>query len=393
MSDVGTILPPAADDAHVTIPDVLISPETLVYVGLSSSKSAEVWDRWANWPPHGPGRETDADDGGLQVSFIDFIIGHIRNEPDAADESDAQWRACLQACGIANDMQDAIMDPHFRYLRLSHSCLYWIRDTVEMRYAELQEIQRKSEHGRPVSGLQQQQQQSMAGTAPKIWSVERANATAARDAPGYTVLYKAVDQARIAYFFDEAGVLKNINALESRPPSDFSRNRCMFYFTPDVRVAEYSAGYAKRRSGGGSGSSIVIFCLRIPNAAIDSLAEPDIRRLHWPSDDWKELVWYSRTQQWPLPSHLRPYRDALLIIGTKARKSHAAYRAMGSWEEVTEDCVLKVGARGELEEATQYVISGEDEGGEWLEENGDMRMYLYTRSDLDTWLTENPASR
>ncbi|KND87497.1 hypothetical protein TOPH_07846 [Tolypocladium ophioglossoides CBS 100239] len=218
---------PAARDAFATIPAVLISRETLVYVGLSEAKATELWDQWINWPASGPG------DGGLQVTFIDFITGTLQNQVNTAEDDDLQWRARLNACGIAVNVQDAIMDPHFKYLRLSESCLFWAKDTIEMRYAGLKDIQRLScqremelrraasrpsgdpvEHGgvgrqggqnltdsssltgqghRSISGLQQQ---STPGVGADIWG--SASAIAARNAPGHIVLFKGLDQGRIA---------------------------------------------------------------------------------------------------------------------------------------------------------------------------------------------------
>lgn len=135
---------PAANDAFAMIPVALISYETLVYVGLSEAKATELWNQWTNWPAQGPRRETDPDDGGFVVTFKDFIIGSFENQVDAADDDAQQWRACLNGCGIAVDVQNAIMDPRFKYLCLSQSCLYWVNDTVKMRYAGLEDIQRSS---------------------------------------------------------------------------------------------------------------------------------------------------------------------------------------------------------------------------------------------------------
>jgi hypothetical protein len=135
---------PAADDAFATIPVALISYETLVYVGLSEAKATELWSQWTNWPAQGPRRETDPENGGFVVTFKDFIIGSFENRVDAASDSEQEWRTCPNECGIAVDVQNAIMDPRFTYLCMSQSCLYWVNDTVKMRYAGLVDIQRSS---------------------------------------------------------------------------------------------------------------------------------------------------------------------------------------------------------------------------------------------------------
>src|SRR5690349_15737120 len=134
-----------AQDAFVTIPTDLVSLETLLHVGFSNTKATELWNRWTNWPTTGPRREIDPDDGsGLQVCFLDYILGNLENNIDSAGDDDLEWRACLNTYGIDKDTQDAIMDTHFRDLRLSSSCLYWVKDTIKMRYAGLQDIQRTS---------------------------------------------------------------------------------------------------------------------------------------------------------------------------------------------------------------------------------------------------------
>ncbi|RMZ89796.1 hypothetical protein DV736_g2967, partial [Chaetothyriales sp. CBS 134916] len=386
---------PAFNDAFSTIPVFTISRETLIYVGLSEEKASEMWNRWIHWPSTGPCREIDIDDGGLQVTFLDFIIGALENKVDAIEDNDFHWQACLDACGIDVDVQRAIMDPHFKHLRLSASCLYWVKDTIEMRYAGLKTFRDRrvcerwncSERRLARVDMKEanHQQQSTPRIELDLWGSE--SVIAALNAPGYTVLFKGIDQGRIAGLFDDMRALDHIETLLSSPPSDFSGTRSLFYFTPNHQVAQYYAAYAKRRA---NCESIVILCLRIPNDAIESLTEADIQRIYWPSSEWKELVWRSRTLQ-PLPSHLRKYRRAVLVIGTISRKPDRLYHSMGSWKEVTEDCVLRVESSGQSNIGIQYVFSGEEDGHEFLVEHGarNISALPYPASQLEAWLAEN----
>lgn len=77
------------------------------------------------------------------------IISSFGRQADVIDDSVEQWQACRNGCGIALDVQNKIMDPRFEDFRLSESCLYWVNDTVQMRYAGLEEIQRSS-HAREM---------------------------------------------------------------------------------------------------------------------------------------------------------------------------------------------------------------------------------------------------
>jgi len=209
----------------------------------------------------------------------------------------------------------------------------------------------------------------------ECWNSARTLAT--ENPPGYVMLYKGIDRARISRLFDEAGAVPHLEALLSLWPTDFSGTRATFCFTPDYEVAELHAAYAKHRS---SCESIVILRLPIPSASIESLSPPEIQRLYWPSDEWKELVWCSRGL------HLRRYHESLLIIGTISREPDSQYRGLNCWEDITQH-VLHVRMESP---ATQYVFSGEEEGDDFLMENGarDMEVFRYSRSELEEWLRD-----
>jgi hypothetical protein len=158
-------------------------------------------------------------------------------------------------------------------------------------------------------------------------------------------------------------------------------------------VAMYYAAFAKWRA---NCESVVIVCLRIPNSAIDSLSPPDIQRVFWPSNEWKELIWRCRSLE-SLPPYLRIYRQAILVVGSISRKPDRAYRNMDSWQQVTEKYLFRVGPSGQGNPAIQYVFSGEEEGCEFLVENGarNIQVFPYPQSELETWLATNspPLSR
>ncbi|RMZ76470.1 hypothetical protein DV738_g4899, partial [Chaetothyriales sp. CBS 135597] len=382
------------DDAFATIPTVLRSYQTLLYLGFSEQKAREMWRRWNTWPTSPPSREIDPDDGGLQLTFIEFVTGPLRSQVDAFENSDAQWYMCLNGYGIATEVQDAIMDPRFTYLRTSASCFDWVRDTIEMRYEGLDAIQQSScrretqlrqQAMAPPRAVQQanisigaaathqtsvvsNEQESRPGRKLDLWGSPSAFATCRT--PGCTVLFKAVDHGRIAGLFDETGALSGIQHL--------------------LTMAEFHAAYAKRRA---NCESVVILCLRIPNAALLSLSEPDILRVSWPSPEWKELVWHGRNRQ-RLPPHLEKYQDAVVVLGTPSRKARTVYALMKSWEEVTRDHAFFLGSHrnGPGTEyafsALQYVFNDE-RGEEFLLSYGarDMQQFIYPESQLELWLT------
>ncbi|KXJ89493.1 hypothetical protein Micbo1qcDRAFT_206428 [Microdochium bolleyi] len=313
-----------SDEPQAAVPSVLISHDTLLYLGLSERRAQSLWEEWTSWPSLGPWREVDADDGNLRVYFIDFVLGHFNNIPSTHGEDDASWRLCLALSGISWTLLDAIMDSDFKDLRLTANSVFWIKDTIQMRYAGLEHI---------LSG----------GFRPK----------------------PAVDQGRTAGLFNAQGQVADVSRLLTRPPPDFGGVRSLFYFTDDLHVAEHHAAYAKRRANGGP---ICIVAVTIPRTQITQLfkeddeeKQPRAYSLCYPSPQWEQVVWRSKRSQ-PISKPLRKYRDAVLLVGTAATGATDAYQAMDHWEEVDERCVL----RPQGSEATQYVFSAEEEGHEFL---------------------------
>jgi hypothetical protein len=158
-----------------------------------------------------------------------------------------------------------------------------------------------------------------------------ANAVAAQNSPGYTVLYKdtAMKDLQAAGLLNSTGAAPNLGRLLSRLPSDFSKGREDFTFTPSHAVAEkYRRLLHQRREM----TKTVVICFRIPNAAVKSLVDPTIQRIHRPSPEWKQLIWHYRREH-ALPPHLVKYKNATLIIGTIATRTAMFYsNNLQSWE-------------------------------------------------------------
>ncbi|KAK4185054.1 hypothetical protein QBC35DRAFT_517164 [Podospora australis] len=209
----------------------------------------------------------------------------------------------------------------------------------------------------PISRLQQRR---MAGISGEIWNSARV--IAACNVPGYTTLYKAIDEARThGGLFGKEGKLPHLERLMTMPGSDFGSTQMQYYFTPDVKVAEYYAGYAKRR------------------AEFASV---------------KEMIWHCR-QKKSLPKHLRRYQSALLIIGSAARRPNNVYSRLSSWEDITEDFLLKLGPDGNMAAdgriAIQFVFSYDNGGTDWLRENGarDMKVFDWPQPELEHLISES----
>ncbi|KAG5743435.1 hypothetical protein H9Q72_007937 [Fusarium xylarioides] len=397
-------------DAFATIPEMLISKATIEYVGFNSDKATEIWSGWVNWPSGPIIRETDP--GGsytLEVSFLDWMKRHTGNpfSDDVWEDDSSAWLACMEQHGIATELQHAIMDPHFKDIRLSGTCIGWVRDTIEMRYEGLEDIKRASAERERASGQQGQYHKSSSASGSghassgtrsfsgmqrdalpgvKIDSCSSTSAIAAQNAPGLTMLYKGVDQARINGLFDSQGALKRLAVLLSAPPTDFSRNKAMYYFSPNLNVAKRYAAWAKRREGV---ASVVIVQIAIPNSDIEAMNPPDLLRVFWPSSEWRDLIWHCRTAE-KLPKELAKYGNANLIIGTIACKPNNYYHQRSNPQELTEACVLTIKDSDNVGKQTgvQYVFSSDYEAETFLEDRArnTIKLLSFGGQELEAWV-------
>ncbi|KAL7807273.1 hypothetical protein V8C26DRAFT_423902 [Trichoderma gracile] len=400
-------LPLPSSPASTTTSKELVSLETVKYLGYDDEAAADIWRRWAVLFPQGqPVSELEPV---LGKPFTDLIIGfsYGRRELDTDDDDDGKWFECMDQCGINSITQTALMDPAYRQIRLTRSCLYWIRDTIELRYRALKEVQEASrERDQEIQraalrpGGSASQQFGATGSQTGLRSISetiraapgyqrdsamsQAALHAAQNAPGAITLFKGIDTARIQQLFDENGRIQDIVALISPPPTDFCGRYVSYYFTAERDVAVLYSCWAKNRS---NISSVAIVHATIQNSTIESMSETELQRIYWPSEDWKRLVFLSRRSK-KLPSDLRKFRQAKLIIGTIASKPNWVYNGLQSHHEITEKMVLKM---KDGRNATQYVFCDE-EGEALLAEKGDIKVYAMTTEEHEQWRREEAES-
>jgi hypothetical protein len=371
------------------IPKQLFSKATIVYLGFNNEKATEIWDGWNNWPASPPRREIDPDDGGLEVSFLDWVKGHASYSNNVWEDDTAAWLNCMQQWGIATELQQAIMDKHFKSVRLTGTCTGWVRDTIKMRYAGLEVIHGVSSEREgviqcPNPGHSESDPSSCNGQSVSIISCTSPEAIASQNTPGMTVLYRAMDQARTDGLFDSQGNLDRIMVLESPPRTDFSRNKTMYYFTTSFEVAKRNAAWVKRRANGGS---VVLIRIVVRDSIIENMPLGKVQRIFWPSPEWKELIWRCRTGK-QFSKELTVYNAATLIIGTVAGKPNQYYHKYSSSAQLTNACVLEA-----QDSAVQFAFSTDEDGESLLFEQArnTIKLFSFTTTDLEAWMKDGES--
>ncbi|KAK7418208.1 hypothetical protein QQZ08_011361 [Neonectria magnoliae] len=362
-------------DNFVTIPEHLISRETLNYLGFDDGAADTIWSRWVNWGPD-QGREID----GGPVTFLSMSEAYITGAgEDVTSDDDTTWRTSMASIGINEALQAAIMTPRCKDVRLTESCKYWLLDTVVARYASLEQIQTASRErsraahrastrpggtqrqsippGQPMSTRIRVTSEIFNG-GPSLSPMTTTAPEVRANAPGHTVLYRGMFQTNLPFMFNAEGDIVSLAGLFSQKQGDFHARGTASYMALDFEVANKYAYFAKRRD---SNQLAVIVRLEIPNSALESMHDTEKVFAYWPSQDWKHLIWNCR-RQYRLRNEWTRFVKATLVIGTICGKPDKVIQKLQSPTDITHNMVFQ-GPRGD---AIQYVFIGE-QGEDFLE--------------------------
>ncbi|KAL6872961.1 hypothetical protein J3F83DRAFT_594552 [Trichoderma novae-zelandiae] len=364
----------------------LISRATIKYLGFNDEAAAYIWAD----VPEGLLRHmsTDADDWWTR-SFIDLVIEYLYlsgQKLNTCDDDDWRWRQCMDRCGINRETRAAIMDPAFREIRRTQSCLYWLRDTMELRFQALLDI-RCADIASPPDPDQTVQRASDDSASRPSQSDETAMSEAALHAAhnpseSSVTLYKGIDRASVSRLFEDTGDLSRISALASVPPTDVCGSASAYYFYVDRDVAEQQACYVRRRS---SLTPVVLVRATIRKSTLESVYKgPRRQEVYWPDEDWKRLVFSCRRDN-ACPPDLARYMDASLVIATAATRANLFYNKLVKGpDKITEDMVLK---NRHGEDAVQYCFRRYD-GDHLLAKHAELEMLPFTEQEFQSWRIE-----
>ncbi|KAJ6780419.1 hypothetical protein PWT90_02306 [Aphanocladium album] len=359
-------------------PESLFSKATIRHVGLCPATAYRKWNSWQNWSPIPPWRETDPEqDWGDEMPFIHFLTGCTGAGMHVWGEDDAVWRECMAKCGMSDEMQDAIMDPAFREVRLRETCEFWMEQTMEMRYEALTaEFEREGHvHPNTVAWMVERD---------RIVEISTTGETEATDTDCVT-LYGATTAERYRTMYDSTGRTRvNFLPFCTRAPSDFSPSGTVLSLFADADVANLHAAYIHRRGG-----TATVVSMLIPRAAFAALAPGESLALHQDDDDWRQVVYYSRRGRHGMPRRLRQYGDdeegPALVETPVGRWPGQAYKELQSWEDVNGSFAWRW--RGEVR---KWCVFSYWTGGKFLRENiKEMRARKFGEDEFKKWMEES----
>ncbi|KAJ4013758.1 hypothetical protein NW752_005469 [Fusarium irregulare] len=189
------------------------SEEIIQQLGFDKPTAAHLWRRWSEWAEEG-GSEFDC--ATRDVPFLALIKGRVEFSDDVWGDDDTAWTRWMQQHGIATELQNAIMDPRFKQLRLTRTCEQWVLDTIDMRYETFYESE-------VTEDLQDNEHEPSASD----------NNLAREETPGVTVLYKAIVLKRYRSnsrnLLNSEGRLNHLSSLKTYLGSEFSDSKAMIH--------------------------------------------------------------------------------------------------------------------------------------------------------------------
>ncbi|KAL2211375.1 hypothetical protein CC79DRAFT_1363685 [Sarocladium strictum] len=234
-------------------PDQLFSFNTFLYLGFCANVAADPMLDWEEYETL-PGMSTGVPQENILrysgnrrvVSFYDVIIWPVSPDQDGIDtvsDDDEEWVRMLEFWDISEELEDAILDPRFRHIRLSQSWRHWTRDSINMRYRGLLAIL-ANKNGNSNQAVLADLRLRIPGLNVfdtlgdlRSWAGFRDTET--------LVLWRCIDGQQITDLLDRDGRLKHLSMLAG--PNDFN-NESAYSFTPNYRLAECQAAWAKRRA-------------------------------------------------------------------------------------------------------------------------------------------------
>ncbi|KAK8075318.1 hypothetical protein PG997_009981 [Apiospora hydei] len=270
-------------DPFVLIPEYFESSVCLRYLGLDDATAEKLWKEW----------DEDKDQERKDVESVqDDAVKHIKNtEPtkDMDSSDDRHWHELLSKIGVNDDFRKNLMDPHYKDIRLTNTCKYWVKYFFEHRKHTLVEIQRFSRERSYDRSAGKHTADQKLGRGPKtsVWSMAQAEKT------GTVTLWSAQT------FHRHSGLALNpvswkVNSWRCVGKTG-ARDFTIFgaaYFTPQRDVALHSLGWHKKND---PAAGYLLIRVVVPKVSITNM-EDGQDRIEMLSTDprWQDVVSYSR---------------------------------------------------------------------------------------------------
>ncbi|KAL8736510.1 MAG: hypothetical protein Q9166_000302 [cf. Caloplaca sp. 2 TL-2023] len=289
------------------IPNSYVSAAAVEFCGFNPKAAQAIFERYAGRSHKGPDELVDyilAD-----ILGADFILKRVGN----TTPTPSQMMACM---GLAQTVQNTIMDPAYDEVRKTEPITFWVVDTVETRWNALLQLKLKLKDTAERLRERRAQQPSPTSTAqamPEGLQTQRNLPSAfvslgpgpPAELPDHRVIYKAI--AATDLITEDRGLVLGTR-LERRHVirhgGDFCNGGTASYWTPDRSTAKQYYNYARARC---PFTEVWMLQVQVSKAFLGNLKIKEL----WYGPEWKDFVWNSKKPRNRLPE----YADIVLIKG------------------------------------------------------------------------------
>ncbi|KAK3636548.1 hypothetical protein LTR56_014174 [Elasticomyces elasticus] len=358
----------------------LIAYETLLWLGLNHERADQIWERWKQITPIDDD-DPHYDNESLGLFAKDFLRNLVNYDEGCDIYGDIDWTPNLRRIGANEELIDAIVNSEYRSIQLSQSTLDWVMKAMEWRWEYLvhvyeQQINEEASESdsddksgsrvelgnagclllsTPAQGLDGGEEKAADETTAHSGipiTIQADNATsftydhgtntavnAAGEHLDYIPLWRATTRINAEKMWSKpqrTGTF-SIRTQSTNRPTDFSGNRALQYWTPNLEAAQLYAGFAERIAGPAG------VCLIRIEVAAKLMEQGQVTVLRCKDEEWKRLVWSSRRGQKVDGKELwRMLAKTWLIVGDAATGANARYQKMDDWRQVDERCLLRL---------------------------------------------------
>ncbi|KAK6859510.1 hypothetical protein PG995_003146 [Apiospora arundinis] len=302
----------AANEDFVLIPEVFESSACLRYLGLSDAKAEQIWQQWDRANPAYK----------RYHSAKDVAIRHIRSAGGLTRDTDSlndhHWHDLLSTIGVNPQFQRNLMLPHYKNIRITNTCKYWVEYFFNHRLNTLLEIRDYSYERITYSPADMLRR----GMGPEAsfcpWKDDQ-------ERSGFVTLWAGRSTNRNNGFeLDwDAWKIKDWAGLRSEARDFTTGGSQGVYFTTQRDVTLHDIAWHKTND---PNANFALFQVQVPKAELESLKDGEEKvELLTTDKNWQPVV-YSNRKSLPAicsnPDHpAKETRTALLIHGHVARGS------------------------------------------------------------------------
>jgi len=338
-------------NGEVDLPTTQESSEALEFIGFNTPTANHIFSRWL--------ARGDGNPDGL----IDYVLAHVRGR-NQNGETRTNPRAAMNAMGLLQEFSEVHLDPGNAEVRDTETMIFWIQDTLTMRYKTIdlcnRRLKRAAARGKRSKKVKRESITSYVWTSepsvpevsatidgpeeavnailPRLPASHIAVGSAGPVLPYHIVLYKGKSAAEVGEDFIMPGGSVNMAAIATAPGGDFNCDRRAWYWTEEEAVAEKYRGWAAERNGL---AESWIIRVQIPTSFMSRLRREELNY----STDWKEYIWLCR-KQLMLPSKFNKFaEEADVMCGHICSRDNGRVTSLKKEEvhsQITERWVMRL---------------------------------------------------